>query len=394
MAKFAKWLSAQIAERRFGLSDFRLREGSRNVHEAALERIRMVFDANARVYASFSGGKDSLCVAGLLEELIQANEMDPGKLEVLFVDEEAIYPCVEKIVLQWRKKFLAMGAKFHWLCLPVKHFNCFNQLENDESFICFDPRKQDVWVRQPPKFAIRSHPVFRPGDNYQAFLDRVDDGMNIIGTRASESYQRVKNIAKMAQRNKGGSVASHNRVFPIHDWRDDDVWLYLKERNIQWPDAYLHMYKLGFNRRQLRLSQFFSVDTAKALVRMFEFYPDLYQKVLRREPNAYLAMYYWDSEMFRRSSSKRKQLEGNQPIDNMREKSLKQLEEKVKFRDPSLYRHTKRFIMMYDHLISPRTWKRMHDMLVAGDPKRRTFRALYADLNKEYKNAEYSGTGE
>lgn len=37
-----------------------------------------------------------------------------------------------------------------------------------------------------------------------------------------------------------------------------------------------------------------------------EFYPDLYERVIRREPNADLVMLYWDTDMFRSSKQDRK----------------------------------------------------------------------------------------
>ena len=75
---------------------------------------------------------------------------------------------------KWRRIFMMMGAKFEWFCVEVKHYNCFNQLSNDESFICWDSTKRDVWVRRPPSFAIRSHKLLRPRiDAYQDFLPRT-----------------------------------------------------------------------------------------------------------------------------------------------------------------------------------------------------------------------------
>ena len=85
---------------------------------------------------------------------------------------------------------MMMGAKFEWFCVEVKHFNCFNELSNDETFICWDSAKQDVWVRQPPSFAIRNHKLLRPRiDAYQDFLPRTTvSGITMVGicTEASE----------------------------------------------------------------------------------------------------------------------------------------------------------------------------------------------------------------
>lgn len=151
------------------------------------------------VYMSFSGSKDSLAQAHLVYSLIQAGEIDPALLTVVFIDEEAIFDCIEATTKAWRKKFLLAGAKFQWWCIEIKRFNCLNQLSNDESFICWDSRKVGQWVRQPPAFALRNHPKLRPRvDSYQTFLPRVTrDGIMLSGVRASESVQRLQYMSAL-----------------------------------------------------------------------------------------------------------------------------------------------------------------------------------------------------
>ena len=145
-----------------------------DVVTAAKQRIKNVFSNGVPVYLSFSGGKDSIVLAHLTYQLIQAGEIDPSLLTVFFIDEEAIFDCIEATTKLWRKKFLLAGAKFNWWCIEVKHFNCLNELSSDETFVCWDSRKRDVWVRQPPPFAIRNHPQLRPRvDNYQSFLSLI-----------------------------------------------------------------------------------------------------------------------------------------------------------------------------------------------------------------------------
>ena len=149
-------------------------KASIDVVKAAEIRIKNVFNNGLPVFMSFSGGKDTLCMAEITMQLIQRGEINPKQLTVQFIDEEAIFPCIEQTVRDWRKKFLMVGAVFEWYCVEVKHFNCFNSLTNDETFICWDSTKKDVWVRQPPPFAIRTHPKLNPRiDAYQDFLPRV-----------------------------------------------------------------------------------------------------------------------------------------------------------------------------------------------------------------------------
>lgn len=363
-------------------------QSSIDVVQAAERRLRNVFGNRLPVFMSFSGGKDSLCLAKLIFNLVQRGEIDPTQLTVQFIDEEAIFPCIEAKVKEWRKKFLMMGAKFEWYCCEVKHFNCFNELSNDESFICWDSQKQDVWVRQPPSFAIRSHPLLNPRtDAYQDFLPRIcASGITITGIRTAESVQRLQNIASMMR--AGKSMTNKHQVFPIYDWTDKDVWLYLLREGVDIPDIYLYLWQSGTGRGQLRVSQFFSVDTAKSLVKMNEYYPDLMDRVIRREPNAYLAALYWDSEMFGRSSRKRKEMESNAPPKDYRAELLKLFGDiDAYFTTPHKKRVAERyrnFFLCASAIVDQKDCKAIYEGVISGDPKFRTFRALYQRIYGRY----------
>ncbi|MCR5788632.1 MAG: phosphoadenosine phosphosulfate reductase family protein [Lachnospiraceae bacterium] len=367
-----------------------------DVIEAAKIRIRNVFRNGLPVYMSFSGGKDSLCMADIVVKLIQSGEINPAQLTVQFIDEEAIFSCIEEKVKEWRKKFLLLGAQFEWFCLEVKHFNCFNELSNDETFICWDRYKKDVWVRTPPSFAIRSHPGLKPRkDAYQDFLPRIcADGITITGIRTAESIQRLENIAAMAK--AGKTMTNKHQVFPIYDWTDNDVWLYLLREHIDIPEIYLFLWQAGTNKRQLRVSQFFSVDTARSLVKMNEYYPDLMERIVRREPNAYLAALYWDSEMFGRSSATRKKNEEGEAEKDYRAALFELFADmdgnfptKHKRRTAERYRN---FFMQVSAIADNKDFKAIYEGLISGDPKQRSFRALYHRIFGKYiDNAKKEG---
>lgn len=365
-------------------------EASINVVEAAKMRVKNVFRNGVDVFMSFSGGKDSLCLADIVLDLIQQGEINPAQLTVQFIDEEAIFPCIEKTVKEWRKKFIMVGARFEWYCIQVRHYNCFNQLENDESFICWDAEKQDRWIRQPPPYAIRNHSLLRERkDTYQDFLDKCCKyGITIVGVRTAESLQRLQNVARLE--NKAHSK-SRKKLYPIYDWKDTDVWRYLKERNIDIPDIYLYMWQSGSNKRQMRVSQFFSIDTARSLVKMNEYYPNLLDSIIRREPNAYLAALYWDSEMFGRSSSARKELEQNQEEKDYRAEIAKMFanfdtifDTPHKKQVGKTYRN---FYMSAIDIIDDKDLRRLYESLLGGDPKLRNLRAIYHSVYTKYNVA-------
>lgn len=178
------------------------------------------------------------------------------------------------------------------------------------------------------------------------------------------------------------------QIFPIYDWSNHDVWLYLLQEKVDIPEIYLFLWQSGTRKGQLRVSQFFSVDTAKSLVKMNEYYPDLMEKIVRREPNAYLAALYWDSEMFGRSTAARKQNERGQPERDYKAALLElfsdmegNFQTKHKRYVANRYRN---FFLSISAIADNRDFKMVYEGLVSGDPKLRTFRALYQRIYGKY----------
>ena len=364
------------------------RESSIDVVKAAEIRITNVFNNGLPVFMSFSGGKDSLCMAQLVYNLVQRGKINPSQMVVQFIDEEAIFPCIEKTVKNWRKRFILMGAKFEWYCLEVRHYNCFNELSNDESFICWDREKEAVWVRQPPSFAIRSHPLLKPRvETYQDFLPRTcQSGITMTGIRTAESVQRLQNIATMTR--AGKTMTAKHQIFPIYDWTNNDVWLYLLNEHVEIPDIYLYLWQAGTRKGQLRVSQFFSIDTARSLVKMNEYYPDLMERVIRREPNAYLAALYWDSEMFGRNSATRRSIEADSNKKDYKAELIRMFNNmdvyfttEHKRQIASKYRN---FFIRVAPIATEKDYKIIYEGLISGDPKLRTYRALFQRIYGRY----------
>lgn len=373
-------------------------EGSMNVLEAAKQRLRNVFKNKAKVYMSFSAGKDSLCMAHLVYSLILSGEADPKLLTVIFIDEEAIYPSMEELTLKWRKRFLAVGAEFRWYCLPVRQVSILHHLQNNEEWITWEPGKEAVWCRQPPLFAITRSPYLEyPGQmNYQTFVQTITkDGISLIGVRAAESLQRAQYIARMNMGADG--ITGFNAIYPIYDWKDTDVWRYITDNHLDFPKAYLDLYRVGVIRNRLRLSNFFAAESIAGLRYIAETDPKLWESIERREPNAYLTLLYWDSEMFKRSTRTRTQMEGES------NKDYKALCKKVIFDEPkehfppsaeNVWRTYRSFYIKFDGMMQMHHYKRMYEAIIAGDPKLRTLRALYTVVSGDYvDDARTSGKG-
>jgi predicted phosphoadenosine phosphosulfate sulfurtransferase len=221
-------------------------------------------------------------------------------------------------------------------------------------------------------------------DRYQQFLERHNsDGIVITGVRIAESVQRLKFMTSSFSAKVG--LARGNMVWAIYDFKDSDVWRYLYEEKVDIPEVYLYMYQVGVRVNQLRVCQFFSIDTAKSLVKMNEFYPDLMDRIIKREPNAYLAALYWDSEMFRHSTRNRRELEEKKDYKAEVFKLLKNPRKNFVMYS-SLYNADRiiKALIKYSQIISDRVWRNIYDCLIAGDPKQRTLRAIITQVNYEY----------
>ena len=164
--------------------------------------------------------------------------------------------------------------------------------------------------------------------------------------------------------------------------------MYLYKEKVDIPEIYLFLWQSGANKRQLRVSQFFSVDTARSLVKMNEYYPDLMEKIVRREPNAYLAALYWDSEMFGRSTSARKQNEGGKVEKDYKVALLElfsdmngNFQTKHKRYVADRYRN---FFLNVSAIADNKDCKMIYEGLVSGDPKLRTYRAFYQRIYGRY----------
>lgn len=365
-------------------------EGTIDVVTAARQRILNVFSNGVPVYLSFSAGKDSLCLAYLVYSLIMEGKISAKQLTVIFIDEEAIYDSMYQMTIRWRKRFLAVGVEFRWYCLPVRQVSILHHLQNNEQWITWEPGKEDCWVRQPPPFAITGSPYLTyPGEmNYQTFCQTITrDGIQLVGLRGSESLQRAKLLANIGLGK--GSITGSNCQYPIYDWHDADVWLFIKEHNLDFPEAYIQLFQVGVSKRHLRLCNFFAAESIAGLRYIAETDPKLWTQIEKREPNAYLTLLYWDSEMFKRSTRKRKELEGSEPAKDYKAECKRILfEEPGKHFTNSSTRKTysayRTFYIKNSAVMTNENFRVMHDAILAGDPKLRSLRALYTTVYKEY----------
>lgn len=360
------------------------KEGTIDVLTAARKRIINIFSNGKKVYMAFSCGKDSITMSSLVYDLIIQEKINKKQLTVYFIDEEGIFPEMEQMALLWHKKFTSLGVPFLWFCLPFAQVCDVDRLAATESWITWEPGKEDVWIRKPPSFAIMDSPyIHYPGEmNYQTFCAiAIKDGFNMIGIRTAESLTRQRVMANTLSKARKGIVTAGNHVFPIYDWKDADVWLYIKEKRLEFPETYIRMYEDGVTRPMLRLSNFFGGMAINSMLHIPETNPELWDRIEKRLPNAYLALMYWDSEMFGRSTKHRREIEGNQN----EKKDYRAMCIDMIFVHPERYniptgteiKDWKHLMLKMDGNLDDQLYKQIYEKILAGDPKRRALRMMY-----------------
>lgn len=264
-----------------------------NVLDAARERIAYSFDVFEKLYISFSGGKDSSVMFHLvMEEAVRRNRT----VGVLIIDMEAQYrhtiAHIEQMVDLYRDHI-----DLHWVCLPLTLRNAVTNYE--PKWLCWDPEAKDIWVRKPPKAAVTkldAYPFFQPGLEFEEFIvlwgewysAGVETGA-FIGIRADESINRFRTIAIYDKGMKDGKrwtteiVPGLYNVYPIYDWRTEDIWRY----HAKFPDKphneiYDLMYKAGVPISQQRLCQPYGDDQRRGLWLYHVLEPETWFKLIAR----------------------------------------------------------------------------------------------------------------
>lgn len=264
-----------------------------NVLDAARERISFTLDNFPKAYVSFSGGKDS---SVMLHLVLDEAKKRHRKVGVLIIDLEAQYKATE-IHLNEMVEMYKDHIDLHWVCLPMALRNAVTNYE--PKWLCWDPDKQDIWVRQPPKCAITDpafYPFFQPGMEFEEFVVLFGEWYGqgelcagFVGIRADESLNRFRTIAvfdKQMYQNKRFTThiidLTYN-IYPIYDWRTQDIWRYhAKHPEMPHNHVYDLMQQAGVPLSQQRLCQPYGDDQRKGLWLYHILEPETWFKLIAR----------------------------------------------------------------------------------------------------------------
>lgn len=242
----------------------------KNVFDASLERIEFAFDNFDNLCVSYSGGKDSTVMIQLVNMIAEKKNR---KFDVLFIDMEAQYLMTIEHIKTLKNK-LKNIQDFYWVCLPLSLRNAVSVFE--PRWICWEKEKKEKWVREMPEFAINEDnnifPFFRYAMEFEEFVPEFEKWYaeknkgrcgHFVGIRCDESLNRFRTIVSMKKdrfmdkpwttRNK--PLENSYSIYPIYDYRTEDVWIATFNNNFEWNQVYELMYKNGLTIHQQRLCQ-------------------------------------------------------------------------------------------------------------------------------------------
>lgn len=263
-----------------------------SVLEAARERIAWTFDVFPRICVSFSGGKDSTVMLHLVMDEAKRHNRKVG---VLFVDLEGQY----KLTIDHIQDMYDVYREHiepYWIALPIRLRNAVSQYE--PRWTCWEPGREEDWIRQPPEMAItrdnRPFGWYRSAMEFEEFVPLFANWFaqgqlcaSMVGIRTGESLNRWRTIAGHGTKFEGRNWTNHVmksvwNVYPIYDWRTEDIWVYHGKTNQPYNRLYDRMHQAGLSIHQARICQPYGDDQRKGLWLFHVIEPETWARVVAR----------------------------------------------------------------------------------------------------------------
>ncbi len=256
---------------------------NKNVYEAALDRIRYIFDEFKNVTVQHSGGKDSTVIFNLAMKI--AKEKNRLPLHVLFVDQEAEWTETINMINEIKS---TKDVILHWYQMPIRIDNATSYIENH--LYCW--KEGEEWLRDKDKDSIKvnNYGCETWTGLFKAILEKdfPDSHCTLTGIRAEESPRRRMGLTQgitykwVTWGNKTAGNNNHFAFHPIYDWSYTDVWKAIHDEGWSYCKIYDRMYQYGVPTRAMRVSNLHHETAVSHLFYLQQFDGELYNKLVKR----------------------------------------------------------------------------------------------------------------
>lgn len=259
----------------------------KNVWDAALDRIRWMFDEFPNIIIGFSGGKDSVVTYQLA--LIVAREKGRLPLKVMFLDQEAEWQATVDIV---RTVMANPEVEPLWLQVPMRLFNATST--TDHWLHCWRAEDEARWMRprEPNALTENRYGTDRFHKMFSAIL--ATDFANektayLAGVRTEESPGRFIGLTS-SPTYKWATWGSclrkkpplHVTMYPLYDWSYLDIWKAILDNHWPYNRIYDLMFQRGVSVKDMRVSNVHHETAVTALFSLQELEPATYERLTQR----------------------------------------------------------------------------------------------------------------
>ncbi len=255
-----------------------------NVFDATTERLDFVWSNFERVYLSFSGGKDSGVMLNACIKYMRENPsvINGRKLGIQIMDNEANYEMSVEFMHRMIRGNLDV-LDVYWCCMPITLPCTVSAYHMD--WQCWGERDRGRWIRPMPGddyvVNIDNHPfgdLFIEDMSYDHFWDMFAEWYsqgkltaNLIGIRTQESLNRFRALMNDRKETLGGMMWTKKNtknaynVYPVYDWKTDDVWIANAEYEWDYNKLYDVFYKAGVAVGSMRVASPFMSEAKSSL---------------------------------------------------------------------------------------------------------------------------------
>lgn len=264
-----------------------------NVLVAAKERIRWCFKTFDEVVLNFSGGKDSMVLALLTQEVME--ELGIPQVKAVFYSEEIVFPEIEEVVerlfsFPWIDGYHLCPRMLCELTLPDGEIKRFRSWEDGREHFRPLPKRaillSEEYTMYDMEQAVREHVVKNKGKTV----------VQLLGVRAQESSSRRATILQGYQRGAfcfllNSSAIGTRLAEPIYDWKTEDVFKFLQGKRSVLPlsDSYR---AAMLTKRPLRASMPLHGAQTRNLASLKQQSPLFYEKLVAFLPEVGLVSGY------------------------------------------------------------------------------------------------------